>query len=379
MGTYQILHRRALRMVLMLTPLLLILGAVAGCAPLPLESQPVAIEEQNKEVVQQMLENVFSGGDMDAIDEVIAPDFIEHEELPPGMPAGREGIKASIAMMHAAFPDFTVTIDDMIAEGDRVAVRLTWSGTQDGEFMGMPPTGKSFSMNVFDIFRMEGGQVVEHWGLSDTMAMMTQLGMMPAPEMGDVPQTETYVDENGLFTAEYPAGWVVDPYGFGDEDPTPHVNFGSQQEILELSMASEPLPEDQIGMSVILLHRDMVAEQGITAETPLEDIAQLVMASMAPEEAQEGMSEATIESITLENGTPAVRITTAAPSEAYVIHLVDMGDGVILLAPQILALGYENAELEAQVEAIINSVDLTASGEEVMAFIMSKMGEIAPE
>jgi hypothetical protein len=193
-------------------------------------------------------------------------------------------------------------------------------------------------------------------------------------EAAPVSQTETYTDENGLFTAEYPADWVVQPYGFGDEDPTPHVIFGSEQEILDLSLVYEPLPENQIGVAVILLHRDMAAEAGITAETPLEEVAQVVVASMAPEEAQAGMPEATIESITLENGTPAVRIKMAAPTEAYVIHLADMGDGVYLLAPQILALGYENAELEAQVEAIINSVEVTATGEEVMAVTMSRMG-----
>lgn len=202
----------------------------------------------------------------------------------------------------------------------------------------------------------------------------------PEEEAVPIPQTETYVDENGLFTAEYPAGWVVDPYGFGDEDPTPHVNFGSDREILELSMAGEPLPEDQIGGSVILLHRDMLAEAGVTAETPLEELGQMVIVGMAPEEAQVGMAEAVLDSITLENGTPAVRITMAGPTEAYVVRLADMGDGVILLVPQILALDYENAELEAQIEAIANSVEVTASGEEVMAFIMENMGGApAPE
>ena len=202
--------------------------------------------------------------------------------------------------------------------------------------------------------------------------IMGNMGGAPAAEMGDAPQTETYTDENGLFTAEYPEGWVVDPYGFGDEDPTPHVNFGSDQEILELSMASEPLPEDQIGGSVILLHRNMLAEAGVTGETPLEEVAQMVIAGMASEMAV--MDEATLEPITLENGTPAVRITMAAPTEAYVVRLADMGDGILLLVPQILAPSYENAELEAQIEAIANSVEVTASGEEVMAVIMERMG-----
>ena len=192
-------------------------------------------------------------------------------------------------------------------------------------------------------------------------------------EAAPAPQTETYTDEHGFFTADYPTGWVVEPYGFGDEDPTPHVIFGSHQEILDLSEVNEPLPEDQIGVVVILLPRDMFAEAGVTAETPLEEVARLVVMGTAPEEAKESLADAAIKSITLSNGTPAVRITTAAPTEAYVVHLADVGDGLYLLAPQVLAVDYHNAELEAQVEAIINSVEVTASAEDVMGFIMDKM------
>lgn len=192
-------------------------------------------------------------------------------------------------------------------------------------------------------------------------------------EAAPAAQTETYTDENGFFTAEYPTGWVVEPYGFGDEDPTPHVIFGSHQEILDLSQEFEPLPEDQIGVAVMLMPRDMFAEAGVTAETPLEEVAQMVMVGMAPEEVQESMTEATYESVTLSNGTPVVRITAAAPTEAYVVHLADVGNGLYLLAPQILAVDYENAELEAQVEAIVNSVNVTASADEVLAFMMDKM------
>ena len=106
----------------------------------------------------------------------------------------------------------------------------------------------------------------------------------PEEEAAPVPQTETYTDERGFFTAEYPAGWVVEPYNFGDEMPFPHVAFGSHQEILDLSMVYEPLPEDQIGVAVMLLPRDLFAEAGVTAETPLEEAAPLVLMSMADDE-----------------------------------------------------------------------------------------------
>ncbi len=140
--------------------------------------------EQNKALVRRLIEEVFNGGDMSMVDELMAVDFVEHEELPPGMPPGREGAKVLTAAMRSAFPDFKATIEDMIAEGDKVFVRLTWSGTQAGEFMGIPPSGRQFAVGVFDVMRIEDGKFVEHWGMLDNMGMMQQLGAMPGPDEG---------------------------------------------------------------------------------------------------------------------------------------------------------------------------------------------------
>jgi steroid delta-isomerase-like uncharacterized protein len=140
--------------------------------------------DENKELVREMLEVMFNQGDVDGADEFMAPDFIEHEELPPGVPGGREGVKFLIGMMHAAFPDFKASIKDLIAEDDRIVIRMTWTGTHEGEFMGIPPTGNRISIGVYDILRIIDGMVVEHWGLMDNMAMMQQLGVMPAPGEG---------------------------------------------------------------------------------------------------------------------------------------------------------------------------------------------------
>lgn len=137
--------------------------------------------EQNKALVRQFIEEVFNQGNISRINELLAPDFVEHEEL-PGLPPDRESVTLMLTMLRNAFPDFKATIGDVIAEGDKVVVRMTWTGTQQGEFMGLPPSGKPMSMGVIDIFRMEKGKVMEHWGLSDTMAMMEQLGAMPTPE-----------------------------------------------------------------------------------------------------------------------------------------------------------------------------------------------------
>jgi steroid delta-isomerase-like uncharacterized protein len=137
--------------------------------------------EQNKALIRQMVEELFNRGNMSRADELFAPNFVEHEELPPGIPQGREGVKQLTAMMRNAFPDFKATIEDMIAEGDKVVIRMNWSGTQKGEFMGVPPTGKSVSFEVLDIIRVAGGKFVEHWGQMDSMGMMQQLGAAPAP------------------------------------------------------------------------------------------------------------------------------------------------------------------------------------------------------
>ncbi len=137
--------------------------------------------EQNKALVRQMVEEIFNRGNISRADEFLSPDFVEHEELPPGIPQGREGVKQLTTMMRNAFPDFKATIEDIIAEGDKVVIRMTWSGTQKGEFMGVPPTGKSVSFGVLDIIRVAGGKFVEHWGQMDSMGMMQQLGAIPAP------------------------------------------------------------------------------------------------------------------------------------------------------------------------------------------------------
>jgi steroid delta-isomerase-like uncharacterized protein len=138
--------------------------------------------EQNKELVRQFIEEVFNKGNVHMVDSLVAPTFVEHEELPPGIPNDREGVKLLPNMMHSAFPDFKATIEDMIADGDKVVIRMTWEGTQKGEFMGIPPTGKSMSIGVIDIMRIASGQLVEHWGQMDSAALMQQLGAMPGPE-----------------------------------------------------------------------------------------------------------------------------------------------------------------------------------------------------
>ena len=138
--------------------------------------------EQNKALARKLVEEVINQGNISEIDELLIPNFVEHEELPPGIPPGREAPKALFTMLRSAFPDIKATIEHLIAEGDEVVLHMTWTGTHKGEFMGIPPTGKSISINVIDILGIAEGKFVEHWGVMDSMAMMQQLGVVPAPE-----------------------------------------------------------------------------------------------------------------------------------------------------------------------------------------------------
>ena len=141
--------------------------------------------EQNKELATRMVEEIFNRGNVGKADEFLAPDFVEREELPPGILGGREGVKQLTVMLRSAFPDFKATVDDIVAEGDKVVIRQTWTGTHTGgEFMGVPPTGKSVSVGVIDIIRVADGKFAEHWGQMDSMAMMQQLGAIGTPGQG---------------------------------------------------------------------------------------------------------------------------------------------------------------------------------------------------
>jgi predicted ester cyclase len=136
--------------------------------------------EDNKAAVRHFYEEVINKKNLAAIDEFIDPHGIDHA-LPPGMPGGIEGSKQFIGMYLTAFPDLHFTVEDMIAEGDRVVSRLTTRGTHKGALMGIPPTGKQVTITGIDINRMVGGKSVEHWLEMDTMGMMQQLGVIPAP------------------------------------------------------------------------------------------------------------------------------------------------------------------------------------------------------
>jgi len=135
--------------------------------------------EDNKGLVRRFYEEVFNQKNMAAMDEFFAPNIVDHS-APPGLPGGIEGQKYLIGMYLTAFPDMHLTVEDMIAEGDKVVARLTSDGTQQGEFMGISPTGKHVTVTVMDILRIAGGKFVEHWIEMDTLGLLQQLGVVPS-------------------------------------------------------------------------------------------------------------------------------------------------------------------------------------------------------
>ena len=132
--------------------------------------------EQNIQIVRRVVEEVFSNHNMARIDEYFDPGFIENQY---GLKSDLEGMKPHLQSLFQAFPDYCLTIEEMVADGDRVWLRLTGTGTNTGGFMG-PPNGKSFEITTMEIMRLKDGRVVEHWGVADRFALMAQLGLLPA-------------------------------------------------------------------------------------------------------------------------------------------------------------------------------------------------------
>lgn len=143
--------------------------------------------EENKASVRMFYDEVLNRRNLDVIDKLTAENFVDHS-APPGMAPGREGERQWFQMLHAAFPDGRTEIDDMIAESDKVVVLATMTGTQQGEFMGIPATGKEVRISGIDVLRFEGGQATEHWAQWDMAGLMQQLGVAPPPPQR--PETE---------------------------------------------------------------------------------------------------------------------------------------------------------------------------------------------
>jgi predicted ester cyclase len=134
--------------------------------------------EGNKAVIRRFVEEVQNNKNWDVYDELNAEDFVNHS-APPGVPNDREGGKMYLGAFMGAFPDCHFTIDDMIAEGDQVVTKKTFTGTHTAELNGIPPTGKRVTLQFADIMRVRNGKIVEHWLTMDQLSFMQQLGVLP--------------------------------------------------------------------------------------------------------------------------------------------------------------------------------------------------------
>lgn len=137
------------------------------------------MSDANKALVRRFMD-AFATNDQSVLKEALAPDFVIHVPGAPG-PVDRETHMGGIGAFGAAFSGIEIRIEDQIAEGDRVATRVTWRATHDGEFQGLPATRKHISVMAMDVSRCREGKIVERWFLMDQMALMQQLGALPSP------------------------------------------------------------------------------------------------------------------------------------------------------------------------------------------------------
>jgi predicted ester cyclase len=133
--------------------------------------------EENKALIHLLVDNVANEGryeELEELEELLVSDYVEHN-APPGIPPGREAFKQMSLIFRNAFPDWHFTVEDTIAERDRVVIRGMGQGTHQGAFLGIPPTGKQITMQAMHIFRIGEGRVLERWAQADVMGLLQQI------------------------------------------------------------------------------------------------------------------------------------------------------------------------------------------------------------
>jgi predicted ester cyclase len=149
---------------------------VIAVAPAQADALAVAIPRANKSAVRRIFDEI-NQEDFSGLDRQLSPNYVQHSSMP--VSPGRAGVKQLYAQLKVAFPDLHVTVEDLIAEGDRVTARMSWRGTQKGEYLGVQPTGRAVVLNKIDIFRFESGVSIEHWDVVDRLGLLQQLGVVP--------------------------------------------------------------------------------------------------------------------------------------------------------------------------------------------------------
>jgi steroid delta-isomerase-like uncharacterized protein len=137
------------------------------------------MSEQNKIIVCRAIEEVWNRGNYEIVDDLTASDIVVHSSTPGEEIHGPERVKQFYATLRASFPDLHFTIEDQVAEGDRVVTRWTARATHTSEYQGIPPTGKQYMMTGIDIDRIANGKIVECWSIEDQLSLLQQLGVVP--------------------------------------------------------------------------------------------------------------------------------------------------------------------------------------------------------
>jgi predicted ester cyclase len=131
------------------------------------------MSEQNKSKARQFYSEVMQKGNLAVLDELVAPNFVDHQPA-PGQQPGSAGVKQFVSALRNAISGLQVTVEHMIAEGDMVVAHIVWRGKHTGELMGIPPSGKDVVMRVSDLVRIENGKAVERWGVEDMSGLVPQ-------------------------------------------------------------------------------------------------------------------------------------------------------------------------------------------------------------
>ena len=140
--------------------------------------------EENKALVRRYVEEFVDRSNFDLSEEIFALNFVRYDAGPDQV-SRVEDLKHFFAMLHSGFPGFQSTIEDLLSEGDKVALRFTFRGIHQGEFMGIAPTGKEVTMSGIEILRIADGKLVEMWNQEDVLGMMRQLGAIPEPDQSE--------------------------------------------------------------------------------------------------------------------------------------------------------------------------------------------------
>jgi steroid delta-isomerase-like uncharacterized protein len=133
---------------------------------------------RNKQLVDAFIQELFTKGDLEAVDRYLDPSFVNHDAPFPGAPEGREGMRLAARTYRQALPDWHSDVEHLVAEGDIVVEIFTASGTHHGELLGVPGTGKTLILRGINVFRIAGDRIVERWGRLDQLGVLQQLGLV---------------------------------------------------------------------------------------------------------------------------------------------------------------------------------------------------------